>query len=174
MRLISLLPINPKWVKNHATLDIMPNNLTCTITECTEAASPGSYVQLEDLGQCFMDDSLAVVETDQERNNRGSAQAAMVLHYSSNFTVRELLAIAKYYSAPLKRMKKQQLVSHLVQFELDPTNRDIVASRRKCWSLLGELAKDPFFAKSTVTNCRPWNLRGDVRVQLSMSECQVL
>jgi len=65
----------------------------------------------------------------------------------SNYTVKELLKICKYYNIDghvrATKCKKQDLITNIVYFESLPENAEIVEKRRLMWYYITELLKDP-------------------------------
>ena len=74
-----------------------------------------------------------------------------MISYSENSTVKELLLICDYYgfAKELKANKcnKGQIIQILVEFEMDPLNRDVVYKRRTVWFYANELKNDKFMKK---------------------------
>ena len=74
-----------------------------------------------------------------------------MMHYSDNFTIKELFLICDYYgiSKELKANKctKDLIVQFLVEFETNPDNNDIVFKRQNMWFYMNELKSDKFMKK---------------------------
>ena len=74
-----------------------------------------------------------------------------MMHYSDNFTIKELFLICDYYgiSKELKANKctKDLIVQFLVEFETNPDNNDIVFKRQNMWFYMNELKNDKFMKK---------------------------
>jgi len=74
-----------------------------------------------------------------------------MMHYSDNFTIKELFLICDYYgiSKELKTNKctKDLIVQFLVEFETNPDNNDIVFKRQNMWFYMNELKNDKFMKK---------------------------
>jgi hypothetical protein len=64
----------------------------------------------------------------------------------SDYTVKELLKICKYYNIDghvrATKCKKQDLITNIVYFENLPENAEIVEKRRLMWYYITELLKD--------------------------------
>ena len=77
-----------------------------------------------------------------------------MMHYSDNFTIKELFLICDYYgiSKELKTNKctKDLIVQFLVEFETNPDNNDIVFKRQNMWFYMNELKNDKFMKKYVV------------------------
>jgi hypothetical protein len=73
------------------------------------------------------------------------------INYIENYTVKELLLICEYYgfAKDLKNKKynKNAIVNFLVEFEINPSNNDIVFKRKNMWFYINELKNDKFMKK---------------------------
>jgi hypothetical protein len=80
-----------------------------------------------------------------------SEMMAQSIHYSDNYTVKELLLICEYYgfAKDLKTNKytKEEIVDYLVCFEFDNQNTNIVNRRKTMWHYIDELRRDKFMKK---------------------------
>jgi hypothetical protein len=94
------------------------------------------------VSECNIDDILHQLDYD----NDDTLELSLFLHYSENFTVKELMQICDYYGIS-KKGKKEILVQILVDFEIQPLNRDIVSKRKTMWFYLNELKNDKFMRK---------------------------
>jgi len=74
-----------------------------------------------------------------------------VIHYTENFTIKELLLICDYYgiAKELKtnKCKKDIIVEVLANFESKFENIDIVSKRKTLWFYINELKNDKFMKK---------------------------
>ena len=65
----------------------------------------------------------------------------------SEYTVKELLKICKYYNIDghvrATKCKKQDLITNIVYFESLPENAEIVEKRRLMWHYIAKLLEDP-------------------------------
>ena len=73
------------------------------------------------------------------------------INYIENYTVKELLLICEYYgfAKDLKNKKynKNAIANFLVEFEINPSNNDIVFKRKNMWVNINELKNDKFMKK---------------------------
>ena len=73
------------------------------------------------------------------------------INYIENYTVKELLLICEYYgfAKDLKNKKynKNAIANFLVEFEINPSNNDIVFKRKNMWVYINELKNDKFMKK---------------------------
>ena len=75
---------------------------------------------------------------------------AMNLDYKTNYTLKELEMIGGYYSIKRRRMRKDEFIKELVDFENNLENEDIVHRRKLMWSYLDELLEDNYLRKFIV------------------------
>jgi len=91
-------------------------------------------------------------QDDNEYNeNNSELMIPYMMHYSDNFTIKELLMICDYYgiAKELKANKynKDLIIQYLVEFEINPINNDIVFKRQNMWFYMNELKNDKFMKK---------------------------
>ena len=70
-----------------------------------------------------------------------------LLHYYENYNMKLLCHIANYYDIPKRKMKKEDLITLIVDYENDPNNSVIVYNRKRYWHYIQELQKDKYFGK---------------------------
>tara|TARA_B110000967_G_scaffold205152_1_gene249070 strand:+ start:158 stop:595 length:438 start_codon:yes stop_codon:yes gene_type:complete len=78
--------------------------------------------------------------------------SAQHVDYSENYTVKMLSHIANYYDIPKKKIKKDELISLIVDYENNPENSIQVYNRKRCWHYIQELQEDSYFGKFIVFN----------------------
>ena len=73
------------------------------------------------------------------------------INYIENYTVKELLLICEYYGFAKglknKKYNKNAIANFLVEFEINPSNNDIVFKRKNMWFYINELKNDKFMKK---------------------------
>jgi hypothetical protein len=71
--------------------------------------------------------------------------------YQMNYTVKQLLTICEYYGiikiCKMNKCNKEELIHHLMVFENDLENREMVLQRKNLWFYLNELKNDKFAKK---------------------------
>ena len=77
---------------------------------------------------------------------------AQQIDYSQNYNISMLHHITNYYSLSKRKLKKDQLIDYIVQFENDPENSAIVYNRKRLWHYLNELKNDSYFGKFVIFN----------------------
>lgn len=114
-----------------------------------------SYIieEIENSNQSTLniEELMAEIENNDLTSEEDDSNITHMLNYQDNFTVKELLLICDYYgfSKKLKNNKcnKDQIIQHLVYFESDPDNSEIVCKRRNMWFYIEELKNDKFMKK---------------------------
>lgn len=69
------------------------------------------------------------------------------LHYTDNFTVKDLHKLCDFYELDKRKKRKDELVGDIVLYELDSYNVDIVNNRKRLWFYMDELKNDKYFKK---------------------------
>jgi hypothetical protein len=69
------------------------------------------------------------------------------IHYSENYTKKSLEKIAEYYDISKGKKKKDILIEHIVQFENNVENIELVFKRKKLWSYLNEIKSDKYLSR---------------------------
>ena len=72
---------------------------------------------------------------------------AQHIDYFENYTVKMLQHIANYYKISKSRLKKEELIQLIIQFENEPDNSEIVYNRKRMWHYMNELKNDSYFSK---------------------------
>lgn len=94
------------------------------------------------LDDCFFSEAELTDET-----NNGDNLLAQHIDYFENYTLKMLHHIANYYEIPKKRLKKEELIELIIQFENKPENSLQVYNRKRCWHYIHELKNDSYFGK---------------------------
>jgi len=69
------------------------------------------------------------------------------LEYEINYTVKMLTQILEYYKICKRKLKKQDMISKIVEFETDVQNIEMVERRRMFWQYIAELKQDEYMSK---------------------------
>lgn len=72
------------------------------------------------------------------------------LHYTDNFTVKDLHKICDFYEIDKRKKRKEEIVGDIVLYELDDSNIDVVNNRKRLWFYIDELKNDKFFKKYVI------------------------
>lgn len=71
----------------------------------------------------------------------------------SEYTVKDLIKICKYYNIEChKKYKKQDLITNIIYFESLIENTEIVEKRRQMWNFINELLEDPKMKQYIIWN----------------------
>ena len=71
---------------------------------------------------------------------------AMELFFHENYIIKDLQKIAGYYNISTRKMKKDDIIRNIVEFESNIENREIVSKRKLLQFYYEELKSDPFFS----------------------------
>lgn len=86
-------------------------------------------------------------EIDYDENTASSTYA-LLLHYDTNYTVKQLKQICDYYGIKMaKRTGKAELLTLIVTYETDETNYGKVNIRKQMWYYMEKLKQDKFMKK---------------------------
>ena len=72
---------------------------------------------------------------------------AQHIDYFENYTVKMLQHIANYYKIPKTKLKKEELIQLIIQFENQDENSEEVYNRKRLWHYINELKNDSYFSK---------------------------
>ena len=72
------------------------------------------------------------------------------LHYTDNFTVKDLHKICDFYELDKRKKRKDEIVGDIVLYELDSNNTVVVHNRKRLWFYIEELKNDKFFKKYVI------------------------
>ena len=83
--------------------------------------------------------------------NRDTILMAKTIDYDTNYNVKQLLTICDYYGLlkeiKTNKLKKQEIISFLLDFEENIENSLIVYKRKQLWYFIEELKNDKFMKK---------------------------
>ena len=83
--------------------------------------------------------------------NRDTLLMAKTIDYDTNYNVKQLLTICDYYGLlkeiKTNKLKKQEIISFLLDFEENIENSLIVYKRKQLWYFIEELKNDKFMKK---------------------------
>ena len=105
------------------------------------------------LNECFFSELDLDDEDDGFHNNMNDELndddnlIAQHVDYFENYTLKMLHHIANYYEIPKRRLKKEELIELIIQFENESENSLNVYNRKRCWYYIHELQNDTYFEK---------------------------
>ena len=111
-----------------------------------EAENEAEHNEEVDLS-CLMNmvDNELNKQTEDDKN-------AIKVDYDLNYTVSELKLIFKYYKLSFRKMKKEEMINTLVDYETNEENIYFVQHRKQMWYYLNELMNDEFFKNYILIN----------------------
>lgn len=72
---------------------------------------------------------------------------AIILNLDINYSSVQLSKILDYYKIPTRKMRKEEKIEMIINFESNSENNDLVKKRKQLWIYFRELSNDPFFKK---------------------------
>ena len=84
------------------------------------------------------------IEEEEDYLSELGDYMAQQIHYSTNYTKKELEKIADYYEIPKRRKKKDILIEEILMYEFEPENVCQVFQRKKLWGYIKELKEDKY------------------------------
>ena len=70
---------------------------------------------------------------------------ALHIDYSENYTIKMLHHICSYYNIPKHRIKKDELITRIIDYENNPENSYRVYNSKRYWHYIHELQQDDYF-----------------------------
>jgi len=92
-----------------------------------------------------------MVDNQLDKQNEDDKNAIKV-DYDLNYTVSEIKLIFKYYKLNFRKMKKEEMINTLVEYETNEENSYFVQHRKQLWFYLNELMNDNFFKSYILIN----------------------
>ena len=89
--------------------------------------------------QQFFDDFFLQQNKDKQIDE--DIEYSLLVDYTENYTVRQLLKICDYYDIS-KKTKKLDIVNDIMVFENNPDNKQMVLKRKQMWFYITELKND--------------------------------
>ena len=120
-------------------------NVFFSLDETENEVNTDNSTQLNDL--------LEELNFEDRINNLNNEEITEIIsfEFKINYTVKELLLICEYYgiAKELKKNKsnKDDIIFHLVNFENNPLNNEIVLRRQGMWYYMSKLKSDNFMKK---------------------------
>jgi hypothetical protein len=102
--------------------------------------------ELNKLIQKFYNDDEDDETDDMEDMNNCDLNLSILIDYSENNTIKQLIRISDYYEISkefkLTKAKKIDIVNAILIFENDVSNKEIVMKRKRMWHYMNELKND--------------------------------
>ena len=127
----------------------MNENITIDIVEDNSKNDDLDSCNHVDLTKILIDIDNTILQATENNNNE--IFLPHYLNYQMNYTVKQLLLICEYYGITknnkLTKCNKDQLIQHLLIFENNHENTEIVFKRQNAWFYMNELKNDKFMKK---------------------------
>ena len=117
-------------------------NLEINMNNTFEKTEVNLEKDLEDL----LEDELKK-KTNHEDVINFDNELAQQLDYKTNYNLNNLRIIAEYYGISSRKLKKDELIIKIVEYENDLLNLGKVERRKRLWENIIELKNDTFFSK---------------------------
>lgn len=129
------------------------NNITYTITETSNEASSNFC---SDISLNSEDENMLTGQkrsfTNYTENITYSEYMAREIDYDLNYTSKYLTQILEFYGFKKGKMNKKEIISKIVDFEMDEVNTLMVEKRKRLFNNFIELKNDAFFSKFIIGN----------------------
>ena len=102
---------------------------------------PDQETETEILSNSSLEDEMSVVDST----------IAMEMDYSINYTLPMLHHICGFYNLSYSRVKKNDLVALLVEFEQNSENMNMVQERKRLWYYMQELKANKYLSKYIIS-----------------------
>lgn len=95
-------------------------------------------------------------DTNTSASNTGDTNThidnifALHVDYSENYSIKMLHHVCNYYNIPKNKVKKDELISRIIEYENNPENSYQVYNRKRYWHYIHELQQDDYFNKFVV------------------------
>ena len=94
--------------------------------------------------ECFFSDSNQETKWYDDIDDNLMSQH---IDYFENYNLKQLHHISNYYNIPKRKLKKDELIELILQFENNNDNLLIVYNRKRFWHYLQELKTDSYVSK---------------------------
>lgn len=117
----------------------MSENIICRVNEREKEDS----IKVEELMDDFMNKTVDLADNHE-------MAYIYQLEYEMNYTVKMLTHILEYYKICKRKLKKQDMIIKIVEFETNIENIDVVERRRLLWQYMTELKDDEYMSKYVI------------------------
>ena len=84
---------------------------------------------------------------EQKNELEDTTFESLFYEYQYNYLKPDLLHVARYYDLKTRRKTKIDLITDIVEFELNPENIFIVEKRKYLWNYIEELKEDEYLSQ---------------------------
>ena len=86
--------------------------------------------------------------------NTEDERLSQIVNYTLNYTVKDLIKICEYYKTDKfiksNKYNKEAIIHHIVAFEFDLSNKELVDRRKMLWICINELKNDKYMKKYVI------------------------
>ena len=88
-------------------------------------------------------------DEDEEKEDKDKDEETTELDQLSLFdkSAKQLAIICEYYGLLKSKLKKQEMIEKILQFENDSLNKKVMTTRYKIWSVMDKLKQDKIIKK---------------------------
>lgn len=129
------------------------NNITYTIRETSDEITSKSC---SDISLNYENENILTglkrTFTNYTENITYSEYMAREIDYDLNYTSKYLIQILEFYGLKKGRINKKEIISKIVDFEMNEINNSTVEKRKQLFNNFIELKNNAFFSKFIVGN----------------------
>ena len=117
------------------------NNITYSIVECSESSNEDNslWEDIKLTNNCNIDRNNNVNISDE--------WSAREIDYELNYTVKYLSSILDFYDIKKHKLNKKDIITRILEFEMDKDNFSIVEERKRLFENFIELKNNKYFSK---------------------------
>ena len=87
------------------------------------------------------------LEEENEYKTEDTTFESLFYEYQYNYLKPDLMHVARYYDLKTRKKTKIDLITDIVEFELNPENIFIVEKRKYLWNYIEELKEDDYLSQ---------------------------
>lgn len=87
------------------------------------------------------------LEEQENECNEDTTFESLFYEYQYNYLKPDLMHVARYYDLKTRKKTKIDLITDIVEFELNPENIFIVEKRKYLWNYIEELKEDEYLSQ---------------------------
>lgn len=124
------------------------NNIIFFLDEMEQSENVSSEIDFDNLLSSLSQDNTNSTNT----NNTNNSLVNKIIQYNLEYNKKDLLNICDYYGLNkeiknLNKYNKDIILQHLISFEINPKNIEVVSKRQTMWFYMNELKNDRFMKK---------------------------
>lgn len=138
-------------IKSKTENNVVPTNFSINY-EITDSSPTNVCIEKDKIDDLLNDSSFFYDFKGEADSVDEDTMIAQHIDYFENYNMKQLHHISNYYQIPKRKLKKEELIDIIIQFENDDTNVDVVYNRKRLWHYLTELKDDEYFSKFVIFN----------------------